>query len=92
WLHVRSAGFGATTIVVAEADRPQGPWSPPLLVFRPPESDRAGAFVYAAKAHPELDAGGDALAVTYVANAFDFATLVNDVTLYYPRFVKIAPP
>jgi hypothetical protein len=91
WQHLRSDGFAATTIVVSEADRPQGPWSAPSVAFRPPESGRAGVFVYAAKAHPELDAGG-ALAVTYASNAFDFATVVNDTTLYYPRFVKLSSP
>jgi hypothetical protein len=58
-----------------------------VLAFHPPESDRPGAFVYAGKAHPEL-AGGD-LAVTYAANSFDFAQLVADPSLYYPRFAKI---
>jgi hypothetical protein len=89
WIHVRSEGFGSTTIVVSHADRLEGPWSTPQVMFRPPESNRANILVYAAKGHPELVAGG-ALAITYASNTLgDFATLVNDTSLYYPRFVKL---
>lgn len=88
WLHVRSDGFGATTIVTSTAERITGPWSAPEVRFRPPESDRSGVLVYAAKGHPEQDAGG-ALAVTYATNTLDFATLLDDTSLYFPRFVKL---
>lgn len=91
WLHVRSDGFGATDIVVAEADAPQGPWSEPRIVFRPPESDRDGVLVYAAKAHPEIAASGG-LAITYASNTLgDFGRLVRDTSLYWPRFVVLPP-
>lgn len=90
WVHVRSDGFGASSIVESYADRPEGPWSTPKKVFRPPESDRANILVYAAKGHPELAAGG-ALAITYASNTLgDFAALVKDSSLYYPRFVRVA--
>jgi hypothetical protein len=89
FVHVRSDGFGKTTIVTSFADRPQGPWTAPSHVFSPPENMRDQAFVYAAKAHPELSAGGD-LVVTYASNTFaDFSVLVNDPTLYFPRFVRV---
>ncbi len=48
---------------------------------------RRDAITYAAKGHPEL-AGAD-LVVTYASNAHDFATLVADMSLYYPRFVRL---
>lgn len=87
WLEVQSRGFGATTIAFRRAPRPEGGWSELTDVFRPPESDRDDAFVYAGKAHPQLT-GGD-LVVTYAANAKDFATLIADSSLYYPRFVRL---
>lgn len=88
YVHVRSDGFGQSTIVMSTADKLEGPWSSPRAVFTPPEDDRDKPFVYAAKAHPEL--GGDALAVTYVSNTFaDFSVLVNDTSIYYPRFVRL---
>ena len=51
---------------------------------------KAGAFVYAGKAHPELT--GAPLVATYASNAFDFATVVADMSLYYPRFVRLSFP
>jgi hypothetical protein len=90
FIHVKSLGFGATTIAVSFAASVQGPWSAPRSIFRPPESDRPKAFVYAGKAHPELSGDG-ALVVTYAANTLgDFATLVADTSLYFPRFVRLS--
>ncbi|HEV8325568.1 MAG TPA: DUF4185 domain-containing protein [Myxococcota bacterium] len=84
FLEVQTRGFGATTLALRSAPALEGPWSALDEFFRPPESDRAGAFVYAGKAHPEL-LGAD-LAVTYVANGDGVFT---DETLYYPRFVRL---
>jgi hypothetical protein len=87
WMHVRSVGFGATEIGVSYAPAMRGPWSAAERVFRPEESDAPDAFVYAAKAHPELE-GAD-LVVTYASNTFaDFSVLLGDESLYYPRFVR----
>lgn len=85
---VHTEGFGSTTIGVRTASSPEGPWSSATTVFRPPESDRNDAFVYAGKAHHQLDGGGD-LVVTYASNAKDFAVLVEDDSLYWPRFVRV---
>jgi hypothetical protein len=74
WILVRSEGFGATTIVVSFGRKIEGPWSKPRFVYRPPESSRPNANVYAAKGHPELT-GAD-LVVTYA-------------TKTYPRFVRL---
>lgn len=84
---VQTEGFGGTTIGIRTAPRPEGPWSRRTTVFRPPESDRAGVLVYAAKAHPQLE--GEGLVVTYASNATDFGVLVADETLYWPRFVRV---
>ena len=87
---VQSSGFGATDIILRSAAVPEGPWSAPKTIYHPPESDRANAMVYAAKAHPELQ-GAD-MVVTYVANNSVFATVLADMSLYYPRFVRIPNP
>jgi hypothetical protein len=92
WLHVVSRGFGATTIVRREAPAPTGPWSVPVDVFTPPESRAPRPFVYAAKAHPELDGGAGCLVLTYAANAWNFAELFTERgqrELYWPRFVRM---
>ncbi|MGC4118979.1 MAG: hypothetical protein QM765_31305 [Myxococcales bacterium] len=87
YVTVQSPGFGGTTIAVATAPALTGPWSRFVPVFRPPESERAGVLVYAAKSHPELE--GAELVVTYATNSTDLATLVGDSSLYFPRFVRL---
>lgn len=84
---VESVGFGASDIGIRWADRLEGPWSEPVKIYHPPESDRPGAFVYAGKVHAELQ-GAD-LVVTYVANSVDDTILAKDMSIYYPRFVRL---
>jgi hypothetical protein len=88
YVTVESQGFGATDIVLRRAPALTGPWAEPVKVFHPEESDRPNPFVYAGKFHPDLT-GGDIVA-TYAANSFDFAEVVQDMTLYFPRFVRIS--
>jgi hypothetical protein len=93
FIHVASYGFGATEIGLRTAPALTGPWSSPVVVYRPPESDGPRPFVYAAKAHPELagPAPGD-LVVTYATNSFEFGDLLTEQgqkTLYWPRFVAV---
>jgi len=96
WVHVASYGSGATTIGLRTAPRLTGPWSAPVSVFRPPESDGPRPFVYAAKAHPELvGPSPEDLLVTYATNSFRFADLFTPegtARLYWPRFVAVRLP
>ncbi len=86
FLHISSAGFGASSIVMRRAARLEGPWSEPEMLYRPPESDAPEAFVYGGKSHPELT-GAD-LIVTYAANGSD-ERLATDMSIYFPRFVRV---
>lgn len=93
FIHIASYGFGASTIGLRTAPALTGPWSSPVVVYRPPESDGPRPFVYAAKAHPEL-IGPDAadLVVTYATNSFEFGDLFTQQgarSLYWPRFVLV---
>lgn len=87
WLLVYSRGFGASDIVARAAASSIGPFADPARWHRPAESDAPDPFVYAGKSHPELE-GAD-MVVTYATNSFDFGKLVEDESLYYPRFVAI---
>ena len=93
FIHVASYGFGATEIGLRTAPALTGPWSSPVVVYRPPESDGPRPFVYAAKAHPELVGPEPTdLVVTYATNSFEFADLLTvegERTLYWPRFVAV---
>jgi hypothetical protein len=86
FIEVNTQGFGAAQIVMRRALNLQGPWGEPRVVYRPPESDAADAFVYAGKSHAELR-GAD-LVLTYVANGPD-EKVARDMSLYFPRFVKV---
>lgn len=87
YLQIQSHRFPSSDIRYRVAPRPEGPWSEPTRIFLPPESRRRGTLVYAAKAHPEL--ADEGLLVTYAANHFDPKTLLEDRSLYYPRFVRL---
>lgn len=93
FIHVASYGFGASTIGLRNAAALTGPWSAPVVVYRPPESDGPRPFVYAAKAHPELVGPDPAdLVVTYATNSFEFGDLLTQEgarSLYWPRFVVV---
>ena len=86
YLEFETTGFGATTLGVRRADRPEGPWSDVESFFVPPESEDACAFVYAGKAHPGL-AGADVV-LTYVPDVFNGCSS-TDPTLYFPHFVRV---
>lgn len=93
FVHVASYGFGASVIGLRTAQTLTGPWSPPRIVYRPPESDGPDPFVYAARAHPKL-IGPKAtdLVVTYATNSLEFddlLTLEGARSLYWPRFVAV---
>jgi hypothetical protein len=89
YIDVESVGFGATDLAIRTAVRPEGPWTKPATVYRPPESDGPDPFVYGGKAHPEL-LGADIVA-TYTANGSE-ERLASDMSVYYPRFVRISLP
>jgi hypothetical protein len=76
-------------ILARFAPSPEGPWSAPVLLHTCPEmkADKK-VFTYAAKAHPHLS-GESELVVSYVVNSFDLAPVINDATLYWPRFVRV---
>jgi hypothetical protein len=91
WVYVHSKGFGATDIAYRDAARVEGPYGGSFGAFRPPQSARTNAFVYAAKAHPLIAPNGS-IAMTYVDNSFDFEMLVDPVLerdVYWPHFAKL---
>ncbi len=86
FIEIQTEGFGAAELAVRAATDFTAAWSPLQKFFRPPEAARADALIYAGKAHPALR-GAD-LVLTYVVNSNHFGTLVNDRSIYYPRFLK----
>jgi hypothetical protein len=87
YVEFQATGFGAAVLSMRSAAKFTGEWSKLRTIYAPPEKDRAKVMIYAAKAHPELK-GAD-LVLTYATNSFDFAEMVKDQQLYYPRFVRL---
>ena len=80
-------------ILARTASEPWGVWSRPTVIYRCPEANgNKHIFCYAAKAHPQLSPDTDELIVTYAANAYEFAQIMNDARLYWPRFVRVKFP
>lgn len=86
WQQVQTEGFGIADMAVRDANKLTGPWSGLRKFYRPTDIKAKDAFMYAGKAHPELQ-GADGI-FTYVVNSFDFQVLLDDPSLYYPRFLK----
>lgn len=91
FIHIATYGFGAATIGMRTAPALTGPWSDPVMIYRPPESDGPRPFVYGAIAHPELEGAdpGD-LIVTYATNSFEFEDMFTEhgrKHLYWPRVI-----
>lgn len=77
-------------IMVRTAANPWGPWSAASVVYHCPEAKwDKNIFCYTAKAHPMLAAADSELLVTYAANSFQIADVINDARLYWPRFVRV---
>jgi len=88
YVQIQCAGFGPAILTMREAARLTGPWSPPITLYRPPECDKPRIMIYQGKAHPGLT--GSDLVLTYSTNSFDFKNLIDDASIYYPRFVRLS--
>lgn len=81
-----------TGVFVRSADAAQGPWSEAVEVYRAPEPESdERLIVYGAKGHSELSGAGELL-ISYCVNTQDFKQMVEDVTIYRPRFIRVTMP
>jgi hypothetical protein len=89
YLQIQFIGFPRTPLGFRTARSLTGPWSALEPFYRPEEvlTDDPGVMLYAAKSHPEQAADG--LALTYASNALQVARVVEDQSLYYPRFIIV---
>jgi hypothetical protein len=86
YLQIQTFGFGQANLGYRTSDHPEGPWSEPVIFYKPQLQDQQD-FVYSANAHPELTADG--ILITYNINNGDFGKLVSNENIYFPKFVKI---
>ncbi|MFZ5518791.1 MAG: hypothetical protein ACOY90_19330 [Candidatus Zhuqueibacterota bacterium] len=90
YILVANSGKDGKHITVRFADTPYGPFSEPTIIYNCPEVDWSPLyFCYAVKAHPELSRAHDELIITYVTNSKTLQTCVDDLRIYFPRFLKL---
>jgi hypothetical protein len=89
---VHSYGFGSAKIEALRAHEPTGPFAGAITLFDPGASAQGTSerLVYAGKAHAGL-AGAD-LIVTYVESSLDPERLYSDLSLYFPKFLRVTWP
>lgn len=87
WVLISGNAGLESQILRRAAPAPQGPWSEPEVLFTAPEAG-GGVWAYNAKAHPELS-DGRGLLVSYNVNAGDLGRVLQDASLYRPRFVRV---
>lgn len=86
---VYSEPFLGDRIFARIASAPEGPWSDLSPVFTVAEARRSPTlFAYAAKGHAGLSKPRTLL-VSYIVNSNEFNELVNDASVYRPRFICV---
>lgn len=86
YVQIQTFGYGAATIGYRLADKPEGPWSQPIIFYQtqPLSKDE---FVYSANAHPEIKSNG--ILVSYNVNSGDFNELISNENIYFPRLLTV---
>ncbi|XP_037051271.1 uncharacterized protein LOC119085116 [Bradysia coprophila] len=89
YLAVYSDSFPSSDILARTATTPSGPWSKPIKLYSVPEMiGKSNKFCYSGKAHPQMS-GRNHLVVSYVCNSFVMNEVIDDATMYMPKFVRI---
>jgi len=87
WVQIQTSGFGGANIASRHSSKLTGVWSGLSPIHTPEEAPIPNILIYAGKAHPELE-GADMI-ITYATNTLDFAELILDENLYFPRFLRL---
>jgi hypothetical protein len=85
---VQTDGFGAANLAYQTASSLTSGYSGRKVFYVPPEKSKARVMIYSGKMHPMLKCPGYPVVASYSTNSFDFETLLDDMTLYFPRFVR----
>lgn len=89
YVMIYSEPFLGDQILVRLAQNPEGPWSEPKPIFRVPEVQGSQTrFAYAGKGHYSLSPPRNLL-VSYVVNSHNFQEVLNDTSIYLPKFILV---
>lgn len=87
---VYSESWPSSDILARTATTPVGPWSEPVKLYTVPEmyEQPSNVFCYSGKAQPQMS-GENYFVLSYVCNSFVMNDVIEDATLYMPKFVRI---
>jgi len=91
YVMIYSEPFLGNRIFVRTASYPEGPWSEPEPIYRVPDiqnEENHRLFAYASKGHYAISEPGTLL-VSYIINSNDFSDLINNASIYQPRFISV---
>ena len=90
YILVANMGKNGKHITIRFSDTPYGPFTDPQIIYTCPEVNWSPHyFCYAVKAHPELSRNKDELIITYLTNSKSLQSCIDDLRIYYPRFIKL---
>jgi hypothetical protein len=96
WVAVMFEPVGfSSKILLRTAPELTGPWTEGAVIYQVPEMQPGpgydkNTFCYAAKEHPEFEAGD--LVFTYVCNTMNVPSLVTNQKIYFPQVVRMPMP
>lgn len=90
FIAVYSESFLISAILARTAPTPSGPWSEPVKLYTVPEMDEqtSNIFCYSGKVHPGMS-GRNYFVLSYVCNSFNMTDVIQNATLYMPKFIRI---
>jgi len=86
YIQIQTYGVGHASIGYRLADKPEGPWSDPVIFYKP-HLESQNDFVYSANAHPEITTDG--ILISYNVNTGNFGELVRNENIYFPKFIMM---
>ncbi|MCD4734975.1 MAG: DUF4185 domain-containing protein [Bacteroidales bacterium] len=86
YIQIQTYGVGHASIGYRLAEKPEGPWSDPVIFYKP-HLESQKDFVYSANSHPKMTADG--ILITYNINNSDFGELIRNEDIYFPKLIKI---
>ena len=86
YVQIQTFSIKNPCLAMSTANDLTGPWTQKQCLFNPSEQNKPNLLIYAGKSHPRLfDAD---LVFTYVVNATKTDRLLNDMSIYFPIFLK----
>ena len=88
YLLVTNAPFLSPVIIARTSPNQWGPWSDAIQLYSSEEVKQKNVFCYAGKHHPIFNEN-NSFVISYACNSFNIYDVINNSSLYVPKFVKV---